>query len=202
MRSSDGGGAIRQAKAMRFRSLPPRLDLLLGAAVGVLALVEVAADSLAPYAVSVTFALVQAAAVVWRRRAPLAAVSVATGAMFVQTAAGVSLHKPVMPIVVGLITVYSVAEYEPLERAAAGLAVALAGSLGAIQLAQANGERYGMTDRLFVSLFIVAPWIVGGQCTGARSKRPSKLRGRSRSSASSSSPSRRSVDGSRVSSMT
>jgi signal transduction histidine kinase len=146
---------------MRFRPLPPRLDLLLGAAVGVLALVEVAADSLAPYAVSVTFALVQAAAVVWRRRAPLAAVSVATGAMFVQTAAGVSLHKPVMPIVVGLITVYSVAEYEPLERAAAGLAVALAGSLGAIQLAQANGERYGMTDRLFVSLFIVAPWIVG-----------------------------------------
>jgi signal transduction histidine kinase len=146
---------------MRLRPLPPRLDLLLGAAVCVLALAEVAADGLTPYAASVPFALVEAAAVAWRRRAPLPAVVAGTGAMFVQTAAGVSLHTPVMPIVVGLIVVYSVAEYERLERAAVGLAVALAGSLAAIQLAQANGESYGVADRLFVALFIVAPWIVG-----------------------------------------
>ncbi|HET7567741.1 MAG TPA: histidine kinase [Gaiellaceae bacterium] len=146
---------------MRIRPLPPRLDLLLGAAVAALALVEVAADGLTPYAASVPAAIVQAAAVAWRRRAPLPAVAAGSGAMFVQTAAGVSLHTPVMPIVVGLITVYSVAQYERLERAAAGLGVALAASLAAIQLAQANGERYGVADRLFVALFVVAPWIVG-----------------------------------------
>jgi signal transduction histidine kinase len=146
---------------MRLRPLPPRLDLLLGAAVGVLALVEIAADDLVPYAASVPLALVQAAAVASRRRAPLAAVVAGVGAMFAQTAAGVSLHTPVMPIVVGLIVVYSVAEYEPLDRAVVGLAVALGGSLAAIQLAQANGEDYGVADRLFVALFIVAPWLVG-----------------------------------------
>lgn len=146
---------------MRVRPFPSRLDLLLGSAVGAVALAEVGVDGLAPYAASVPLALVQAAAVAWRRRAPLAAVVAATAAMFVDAAAGVSLHTPVMPIVVGLVTVYSVAEHERLERAALGLGVALAGSLAAIQLAEANGESYGVADRLFVVLFIVAPWIVG-----------------------------------------
>jgi signal transduction histidine kinase len=146
---------------MRLRPPPPRLDLLLGVAVAVLALVEVTADGLTPYGASIPCALVQGGAVAWRRRVPLGAVVAATGAMFIQTAAGVSLHTPVMPIVVGLIVVYSVAEYERIERAAVGLAVALGGSLAAIQLAQANGESYGVADRLFVTLFIVAPWLVG-----------------------------------------
>ena len=78
-------------------------------------------------------------------------------ALFVETAAGVSLHKPLAPIVVGLIVVYSVAQYEPLQRASAGLAAALAGIFASIQLAVANGESYGGTDRAFVAFLLIAP---------------------------------------------
>jgi len=145
---------------MRFE-LPPRLDLLVALGVAALALAEAFADPLHPFAASVPLGLVQAAAVAFRRRAPLPALVVAIAALFVQTAAGVSLHTPVTPIVVGLIAVYSVAQYEPLPRAAAGLATALGGLFGAIQLAVANGEKYSVADRLFVAVFIVAPWLVG-----------------------------------------
>jgi signal transduction histidine kinase len=153
---------------MRFPPTPPRADLLVSLGIAVLVLVEAFTDPLVPYAASIPLGLVQAGAVAWRRRAPLASVVVATGAMFVQTLAGVSLHTPVSPIVVGLVTVYSVAQYEPLLRAALGLAVALGGSLAAIELAVANGEDYSPFDRLFVCVFIVAPWIVGRALHGRR----------------------------------
>jgi len=140
---------------------PARIDVIVAAAVGSFALAEVFADPLRPHAASIPLELVQAAAVAFRRRAPAAAVVVATAALFAQTAAGVSLHTPVSPIVVGLITVYSVAQYEPLPRALAGLVFALCGLLGAVQLARANGEDYAAGDQIFVSVFILAPWIVG-----------------------------------------
>jgi signal transduction histidine kinase len=146
---------------VRGLALPPTYDLLLALALAVLALVEVAVDGLEPYAASVPLMLVQAGAVGWRRQAPLAALVVGTAAMFAQTAAGVSLHTPVTPIVIALVLVYSVAQYELFGRAVLGLVVALCGSLGAIELAVAKGEVYGVADRLFVSLFIVAPWLVG-----------------------------------------
>jgi signal transduction histidine kinase len=153
---------------MRLPQHPPRADLLLSLGVAALVLVEVFTDPLVPYAASIPLGLVQAGAVAWRRRAPFAAVVVAAGALFVQTAAGVSLHTPVSPIVVGLVTVYSVAQYERLGRALLGLAVSLGVSLAAIELAVANGEKYSPFDRLFVCVFIVAPWIVGRALHGRR----------------------------------
>jgi signal transduction histidine kinase len=153
---------VRQAVAtVRAFLASPWSDLLLAGCLGALVLVEVAADPLPPHGASVPLGLVQAGAVAFRRRAPLFAVITAAIAMFAQTAAGVSLHTPVSPIVVGLVAVYSVAQYEPLQRAGVGLLAALCGSFGAIQLASANGESYGWTDRLFVGIFIVAPWLVG-----------------------------------------
>ena len=141
--------------------MPGRLDALIALAVGILTLVEIASEHLTPYAASVPLGLVQAAALAWRRRLPLAAVLTAVAALFVETAAGVSLHKPLSPIVVGLVLVYSVAQYEPLPRAVAGLAAALAGIFASIQLAAANGESYAGTDRAFVAFLLVGPWLVG-----------------------------------------
>jgi signal transduction histidine kinase len=146
---------------VRLRLSPRSADALVALAVAVLSLVEIGSEHLAPYAGSVPLGLLQAVALAWRRRAPLAALLVASGALFVETAAGVSLHKPVAPIVVGLIVVYSVAQYEPLPRASAGLAAALAGIFASIQLAIANGESYGGTDRAFVGFLLIAPWLVG-----------------------------------------
>ncbi|MGH3009863.1 MAG: sensor histidine kinase [Gaiellaceae bacterium] len=144
------------------RPVPPRsADLLVALAVAVLSIVEIRSEHLAPYAASVPLSLLQAAVLAWRRRAALAALLVAMAALFVETAAGVSLHKPVGPIVVGLVIVYSVAQYEPLPRAFAGLAAALAGIFASIQLAVANGESYSGTDRAFIAFLLVAPWLVG-----------------------------------------
>jgi signal transduction histidine kinase len=92
---------------------------------------------------------------------PLASLLVAVTALFVETAAGVSLHKPLSPIVVGLVVVYSVAQYEPLPRAVTGLVAAVAGIFASIQLAVANGESYGGTDRAFVAFLLLGPWLVG-----------------------------------------
>jgi signal transduction histidine kinase len=158
---SDNLGGLRQAVQVERRLAPGPLDALIALAVGILTLVEVATEHLSPVAASVPLGLLQAGALAWRRKAQLASVLVAVAALFVETAAGVSLHKPVSPIVVGLIVVYSVAQYEPLQRAIVGLAAALAGIFASIQLAIANGESYAGTDRAFVAFLLVAPWLVG-----------------------------------------
>jgi len=146
---------------VRLRVSARFVDVLLALAVTALSMVEVATEHLSPYPASIPLSVIQAGALAWRRRPALAALLVAVAALFVETAAGVSLHKPVSPIVVGLVVVYSVAQYEPLPRAAAGLAVALAGIFAAIQLAVANGESYSGADRAFVAFLLVAPWLVG-----------------------------------------
>ena len=146
---------------MRLRLSPRSADAALALAVAALGMVEIGSEHLSPYAGSVPLVLVQAAALAWRRRAPLAALLVASAALFVETAAGVPLHTPISPIVVGLIVVYSVAQYEPLPRAAVGLAAALAGIFASIELAVANGESYGGTDRAFVAFLLIGPWLVG-----------------------------------------
>jgi signal transduction histidine kinase len=156
-----GGFVYGKVRRVRRPTTPPRRDILLAVVLMVLALAEVFANGLTPYAASVPLTVIQTGAVGWWRRAPLPALIVATAAMFAQTAAGVSLHTPLAPIVIALVLVYAVAQHEPLGRALTGLVVALCGSLGAIELAIANGEDYDIPDRLFVSLFIVAPWLVG-----------------------------------------
>ena len=147
--------------AMRRPLRPPRGDVVLACVLASAATAEVVIGELTPYRVSVPLMLVQAGAVAWRRQAPLPALVAATAAMFAQTAAGVSLHSAVTPIVIALILLYSVAQHEVLGRAVIGLVIGLCGSLGAIELAVANGEEYGLADRAFVSVFIVAPWLVG-----------------------------------------
>jgi signal transduction histidine kinase len=146
---------------MRARVSPALADALLALAVVALSMLEVGAEHLAPYAASIPLGLVQGGALAWRRREPLATLLVASAALFVETAAGVSLHKPVTPIVVGLLVVFSVAQYEPLGRATIGLVAGVAGIFASIQLAVANGESYSGTDRAFVAFLLFAPWIVG-----------------------------------------
>ncbi len=146
---------------LRLRLSPRSVDAVLVLAVAALGMVEVDTEQLSPYAASVPLVLVQAVALAWRRRAPLAALLAASAALFIETAAGVSLHAPLSPIVVGLIVVYSVAQYESLPRAAVGLAAAIAGIFASIQLAVANGESYGGTDRAFVAFLLIGPWLVG-----------------------------------------
>jgi signal transduction histidine kinase len=146
-------------------------DVLLAIGVGVFAQVEIWTEHLHPVAVSCPVALAQAAAVAWRRRAPLAASLVAFGLFPVETAAGVSLHKPVYPILLVMLVLYGVAVYSELRRALVGLAlplVALWGSLGIALLR--GGDKTDPTDVLFISVLVVAPWLVGRAMRGRLSQ--------------------------------
>jgi signal transduction histidine kinase len=146
-------------------------DVLLAVGVAVFAQVEVWTEHLHPLAVSCPVALVQAAALAWRRRAPLASALVAFGLFPVETAAGVSLHTPVFPILLVMLVLYGVAVYSEQRRALLGLAlplVALWGALG-IQFLR-GGEHTAPTDVLFISVLVVAPWLVGRAMRGRLSQ--------------------------------
>jgi signal transduction histidine kinase len=160
-RWSDFRFDMRQGWCVQRRELPPVRDAALALAFVGAGLFEVWAIGLEPYWVSVPSILVQGGAVAWRQRAPLVALVTATVAMFVGTAAGVPLHAAIVPIAIALVLVYSVGQHEPRSRAAFGLVVVLCGVHGAMQLAVANGEDYPIGDRVFVTLFVVAPWLVG-----------------------------------------
>jgi signal transduction histidine kinase len=146
-------------------------DLVLAAGVGVFAQVEVWGEHLHPLWMSSPVAAIQAAALAWRRRAPLAAALVAFGLFPVETAVGVSLHRPVFPILLIMLVLYGVAVYSELERALVGLAlplVALWGSLG-VELLRGTGHT-SPTDVLFISVLVVAPWLVGRAMRGRLSQ--------------------------------
>jgi signal transduction histidine kinase len=150
----------------RLRGLP--FDIALATGAGVFAQVEVWSEHLHPYWMSCPVAAVQCAAVAGRRRAPLASALVAFGLFPVETAAGVSLHTPVYPILLIMLLLYGVAVYSAIRRALVGLGaplLALWVSLG-IQRATGVGSHTNATDVLFISVLVVAPWLVGRAMRG------------------------------------
>lgn len=163
-----------QTGLVHFRVSAKALDLLIVAAIATLAMVETGAEGLTPYAVSIPLGLVQAGALTWRRTAPLAALAVALAALILQTAAGVSIHTPVYPVIVGLVALYSVGQYERLPRATLGLVGALIGMSIAFVLADSNGEHYAATDVGFIFLLMAAPWLAG-QALGGRAREVTRL---------------------------
>ncbi len=155
------GAEPGQALGVRSGVAPPVKDVLVAVAVAVLVLAEVRGQQLSPYAASIPLGLLSAVALAWRRRAALPVLVVSTGALLGQTVAGVPLARSAYPVVTGFVAVYSVSQFEPLARALAGLVAASTGMLVCIQIAVANGEAFGNTDRAFVLAFILAPWIFG-----------------------------------------
>jgi signal transduction histidine kinase len=150
-----------QTGAVRFRVSARALDLLIVAAIATLAMGETWSEGLSPYVASIPLGLVQAGALAWRRTAPLAALAIALGALIAQTAAGVSFHTPVYPIVVGLVALYSLGQYAAWKPATLGLAGAFLGLFIAILFAESNGEPYAPSDLGFIAFLMAAPWLVG-----------------------------------------
>ncbi len=146
---------------MHSRVSAKAFDLLIVAAIAALAVGEIWSETLTPYAASIPLGLVQAGALAWRRTAPLAALAVALGALIAQTAAGVSFHTPVYPIVVGLVALYSLGQYAAWKPALLGLAGAFIGLFIAILFAESNGEPYAGSDLGFIAFLMAAPWLVG-----------------------------------------
>ena len=123
---------------------------------------EVWGHDLAPKTVAVPATLAMSAAMLWRRRSPLATAAVVAGLLVLQTAAGVSLRDQVAPLVFGIVVAWSVAAYERRTRAVAGLAIVLAGLSISMRLASGNGERYVVPwDYVWVGIVVGVPWLVG-----------------------------------------
>jgi signal transduction histidine kinase len=137
-------------------------DVLLALGVGAFAQVEVWTEHLHPLWVSSPVALTQGTVLVWRRQAPIAVALAAFALVLAETAAGVSLHTPVYPILLVMLVVYGAGSYAPWPRALIGLAVPLVAMWASMALAVAHGDHYaGLGDVLFVSVLVVTPWLVG-----------------------------------------
>ena len=106
------------------RRRPKRNEVLLAAAVVVLAIVElITNDKLTPYWASIPAGLVSAGALAWRRIYPLGTLAVIGAAWCFEIIAGVPIQEPLAPFVAIVIAAYTLAAYAPLDRLFAGLAV-------------------------------------------------------------------------------
>jgi signal transduction histidine kinase len=145
-----------------------RFDILLAVGAGIFAQVEVWSEHLHPYWASAPIALAQCAALAWRRRAPLESALTAFLLFPVDSALGVSLHTPVYPILLVMLLLYGVAVYSELRRAAIGLVVPLVAMWIALAIAALTGRGgpASATDALFISVLVVAPWLVGRAMRG------------------------------------
>ncbi|MFC0041090.1 histidine kinase [Actinomadura rayongensis] len=146
-----------------FRARPPAADALLGAlllAVGLpQALLERPPDDgvwAAPDARQVALLVIASAALVLRRRFPLAVLVIAVGAMVALTA---GRYPPtVTEVAAFLVAVYGVAAHRPLARAALGGVVALA---AVVAVLAATPEDVGLMAFLMNGLLVAGAWVLG-----------------------------------------
>ena len=142
----------------RYRSgmLPrgvTRLDVLLAAAVLVIGEVEVILADVAFTPVAMATALVASVSLVFRRVSPLAVMVVCVGAQVVNQWIGVPVSNLVAPVLWICISVYTVARYSSLRRAASGELIALC--LFATTLFTDS------SDWFFGLVVLGGPWLVG-----------------------------------------
>ncbi len=144
--------------AFAFWRSGPRLgDAALAGLLTVFAVIEVFVLDVHPKAVSVPATVVAGAALCWRRRFPLLVVGVTLGAIALESAIGVSLHKPDSPMLMALVALYTAGAYLPLRQAAAALAIAT----GCIWISFAASHTNGHSDFVFTLVVTSAGWLVG-----------------------------------------
>jgi len=143
---------------MNRRWLPARGDVLLGAAVLGMAVVELAANpGLQPRAAAVPLEVLLAITLVWRRRVPLVVTVVVAALATIEAIAGVPLAEPIVPLLAAVIATFTVAAHRPLGPAATGVAIMVV-AIGTQTLVQHNG----------VGNFVFGLIVVGGAWVTAR----------------------------------
>ena len=139
---------------------PSRNDVLLAAAVAVLAIVEVIVnEKLTPYWASIPAGLVSAGALAWRRVYPLAVVAVVSAGWCLEVVAGVPIQEPLAPFVAILVATYTLTAYAPLDRLFAGLAV-LAVTLAVAVTSQHQGLDNFAFGAVFAGAAVLVGWLV------------------------------------------
>jgi signal transduction histidine kinase len=143
---------------LRLRQVSaPTADAALAAAVVALGQLEVWANArIEPKPAAAASELVLGVALAWRRRFPLATLTVVAAAATTEAVARVPLQEPVVPLLAFVIAVYSLVTYAPRERAGAGAAITV--TAVAVQTAS---QHKGIGNFVFALIFLVGAWIAG-----------------------------------------
>jgi signal transduction histidine kinase len=124
---------------MHRRLAPPLTDVLIALAIAAVAVAEVVLNAaLEPKGPALVTELAAAAAVAWRRRAPLATVVVAGACGVAEALAGVPLVEPIAPLLVMVVAVYSLGVYGSARQIVVGYGAVLA-AIGVEVLDQHKG---------------------------------------------------------------
>jgi signal transduction histidine kinase len=136
----------------------PRSDLLLAVLAIVFAVVEVALNrSIQPAWAALVVELPAGAALAWRRRAPLVCAGVVAVAFAFEGILQVDLQNPVQPLLVILVTTYSLGRHARLRPALLGL-----GALLVADVVGTTAEHHaGVGNFLFGAIFGAGTFIVG-----------------------------------------
>jgi signal transduction histidine kinase len=154
---SDAGCAVTPYGALVTRPPFTRIDVGVAAAVAGVAVVEAATNAaIAPEPAAVACELGMAAALLWRRRSPLAVVSAAAVLQVSEAAAGVPLEQPVVPLLASVIAIYALMTTASAVHAAAGGVIMLV-AVGAETIIQHKG----FANFAFALVFLVGAVIVG-----------------------------------------
>jgi signal transduction histidine kinase len=132
-------------------------DIALAAALVVLAISEVTFNpALAPRAGSYAIEIAMAAAVAWRRAAPLAAATIVAIANVADAAIGVSPSDPSIPLVTTVAMAYALVAHSPLRQAIVGSAILIAGTTAQVIVAGQSIASLG-----FAYTFLAVIWAIG-----------------------------------------
>lgn len=140
-----------------IRLRPGARDASVAAAVVALGQFEVWTNGrIEPKPAAAACELVLGAALVLRRRVPLATMAVVSTAAAAEALAGVPLQEPLVPLLASVIALYSLVTNASLERALAGAVVGLV----AVAVETASQHK-GIGNFLFALVFLVGAWIAG-----------------------------------------
>jgi signal transduction histidine kinase len=134
-------------------------DALLPAAVAVLGTVELAIIQVPGWPVGAAIQVVACSLLVFRRRFPLAAPTLAMIMALLLPWFGPPLDEASAPIVIAVVAVYALARWNPGLRGLIGLAL-IAGGLAADYLL-VDAREHSFSDVVFVSALLIPPYVFG-----------------------------------------
>ncbi|MDQ6818147.1 MAG: sensor histidine kinase [Actinomycetota bacterium] len=153
---------------------PARSDALLAFGVVLLAAIEVGLNaSVQPKWAAALTEFPLAIALAWRRTLPLVTAAVVSLGRGLEVSLGVPVDQPVVPLLVIVITLYSVAVNEPLVRAVAGFAVMVPG--GVVSTLHIHGNAQVRIGNFAFGLIISGGAWAAGLVVRSRTQRTGEL---------------------------
>lgn len=136
--------------------------MLIAASLTAAMVFEVWAEHLRPVYVVTPLMVVAGAALAWRRLYPLAVTAVLVLVAVTQSAAGMSMHTAVAPVVASLVLSWAIGAYEERRRAVLGLTLLVCGVWLSIGIDVLRGtDDYQSTDIPWIGMLLLVPGVLG-----------------------------------------